>query len=665
MSATECLSHCWLQRRNPVKNFTNDDDANIQNELDFQKDTLRNIVNRWNYDSNAFNVNSGDIEDEIKIIDITKMTNGICADEKSKFERNRSTPCNVKIDAVASKKSTNSNCSRNVIIEKKLEKENFKEEFKENKTDNSNKMVIIDDIPNKKSYNDRSTDDGYFPCDCKANVNDIVCNLNTKENVEKLKNEENEDVTEKKIENSNIPYMVKKELEEIKSGLNVNEEQTVDALKVHSKAELNEVPNCDQLTYLENELDTETKTINKNFIITDQKSYKNKVNDTVLKVKKFTKVNGKPVQNQKTLTNTEKRCNNKKKTISPKKKNDGKINVIQVKNDTNEDQRIDSKRRESEGIIENQFSPNAGQQIIDPQINKHCNESVKVNDEASTINVPYEKVYTSDDDCYECIKNRRIIIKNIVENFEPKLKSKNKTKSVFMVTRRTSSPHDGTNEIRTVAKNGCVDVDRLSTDVFSKMNDLFRSPKIMRRRVSDTDGALSCSESIDKSIEDVTSFCNNLTQIVRLRATAAAAAAASTAYQNESTLFKRPKYRISCFSRDVPFAASSLSSSSSPSDLVNLKMTMQSPLFNNSIDSSSSMSCPNWSFHIRNRNPFHSDPGSLRNSPERLTSPTLSLTNEILSKLFNNSAAEYNFANASTPSTSHNITKEKITKIIS
>jgi hypothetical protein len=99
MSAAECLSHEWLRRRNcapetPCDDLVsqeqinaNDDDSTDKrgNELEYQKDTLRNIVDRWNDDTHVISV-PAIANDESNNDPITKLSN---VDEKSRGRRRK------------------------------------------------------------------------------------------------------------------------------------------------------------------------------------------------------------------------------------------------------------------------------------------------------------------------------------------------------------------------------------------------------------------------------------------------------------------------------------------------------------------------------------------------------------------------------------------------
>lgn len=217
------------------------------------------------------------------------------------------------------------------------------------------------------------------------------------------------------------------------------------------------------------------------------------------------------------------------------------------------------------------------------------------------------------DESYECVKKRSFVIKNIVENYEHK-------------TELESPAHSSTH------------ADRKGDSSEENMLDSHHD-SILQRRISDITSLLSRAD-IDRSIEEMTSFCKNLNQMVRIRADNNSRTSSS---ENSS---KRPKFRISCFSRDVPF-------SNSPP--YHAQLLNYLPL---GADDDSIATSPTWSFHKADS--FHSDPGSLRDSPERFGPP--SLTRKILSKFFSDSM-EYNLA--SVPSTSHTITKDKITELIS
>lgn len=215
------------------------------------------------------------------------------------------------------------------------------------------------------------------------------------------------------------------------------------------------------------------------------------------------------------------------------------------------------------------------------------------------------------DESYECIKKSSFVIKKIIENHEQE------------VQRLKGSP------------NCSINVNAKS-DLYENENSFDGiHNSIFQRRISDITSLLSRSD-VDRSFKEMSSLCKNLSNSMHIQ----------TDIESRKSIpessSKRPKLRISCSSRDVPFTGAS----PHQAQLLNYL-----PLNADEYTSISST----WSFLKTNN--FHSDPGSLRNSPERYGPP--SLTRKILSKFFRDSM-EYNLT--SVPSI---ITKDKITELIS
>lgn len=215
------------------------------------------------------------------------------------------------------------------------------------------------------------------------------------------------------------------------------------------------------------------------------------------------------------------------------------------------------------------------------------------------------------DESYECTKKSSFIIKKIIEN------------------------HEQEAQLLKGSRNCSISVNAQS-DLFENENSFDNiHNSILQRRISDITSLLSRSD-VDRSFTEISSLCKNLSNSMHIQ----------TNLESRKSIpessSKRPKLRISCSSRDVPLT-------SAPPHQAQLLNYL--PLNTDEYTSISST----WSF--LKTDTFHSDPGSLRNSPERYGPP--SLTRKILSKFFRDSM-EYNLT--SVPSI---ITKDKITELIS
>ncbi len=695
MSATECLSHRWLHQRTPVQ-IANDSVTQTNNELDFQKDILRNIVDRWNGDSNGLSIAPGATEDKNNSLQFP-IANGICA-EKSKLPRSEvGKGLQKKPGSKKSKKSTKK-ASGEENAAKGVQKSNQKFKKSEGPAAELNGSVptIPDKVPKSPSGTNVVENEGNSKISVKVERNRSATAQESKISGDSknasstaLKSKISADFRRNKS-NPTIPDDVSKSV--VKKWSERTDDGSGGANTSPKVGTSEHVPEVQK----ESKISTKPPESNQTSKLDESNSaIPNNVSKLLNNDKKLIEPSGGTSVEIVTEEGLH-LSNSKSKNIPVTKSANGEIGKSRARNEdnlkiTNGFEGAEMKNNANCGATSPKFGPKVKKEKQDNSIcnsvkstrtkavrvsenglkadktkisaafdndsretkidvdgvsrvtplnpnlesysrkstQKPCNRNGRnlENDESTpsksdqTLSKSTKKVEVEvDDGSYRCVKKRNVFIKNIVESYEQRSKK-------IQTEVRGTKEADST----TPAEAG--------PSEFQQLLDR-PQPQLTHRRISDISSLLSSSDrlELDKSIEEMTAFCNNIHQIARLR---------SDSYTKTSegeTTSKRPKFRLSCFSRDVPTFIST------PPYRTNFLNYL--PWCGGGDDNPFS-----WTF--KKSAAHHSDPGSLRNSPERATSP--SLTRKILSKFFDN--AEYNVADIST--NPRNLAKDKLTEIFS
>lgn len=679
MSATDCLLHPWLKRIPPPPTAKVNGTQNqvTNNELDLQKDVLRGIVDRWNYDING--------DDISKIIEFSSTENGISEETpkpdpkieetnaKKKPKRQTSLPNGHGPPPRKKDDGQIKLITKGVVtgLASGFELKKMPEKPKSKMNGEIKKLNGFGDIHNKFIQNLKVNEPLKVKNEIKQNGNSKVAaqanpaNVNHGQekstSIEKLDVKPSNDVI-KKVENSEEKKPMNG-LSSMKNGLSTNSnelngtgklpENNIDNThsspqnKSANSAQSNETSQNSKATIGSQNCNTEKvppkEKVELNGKSTEIMSSKNSQLSTaaqnsppkvVEKVEKPVAEKTEVENSQKTDSNSQSTATETKPKSSPKPqkksaksstdeqktscssstipqstnepKVDVKISKVPSKSEVN-NQSLSSKTSSSRDPSPNTLSPHSAstQKSETPKTSPASSRTSPV---ASSPTSPRGKKKSiqvdEDDDSFQCMKKRNVLIQNIIENYEQKAQKAN-------ADRRPSN------------------MDLLDGD---QLIDFFNGPKLTQRRISDITSLLSGSDNVERSIEEMKAFCKNLSQMVRFRQD-------SITEGDAKSSSKRPKFRISCFSRDVPMMNSSGPCSSNLFNYV--------PWYDEELSTS-------WNLAKSNT---HSDPGSLRNSPEPLAPP--SLTRKILSKFFNNSI-EYGMAGV--PS-SHANTKDKVAEI--
>lgn len=723
MLATDCLLHPWLKRLPPPPTAKVNGTVNqiINNELDLQKDVLRGIVDRWNCDVNSddgkskiieFNSTENGISEENPKPATTKEE----TEAKKKIKRQTSLPNGhgppprkkegdqIKlitkgvvtglVSGFEPKKVTEKpkeRCKMNGEI-KKLNgfgdiHSKFMQNSKVNKIEEplsrvkneTNKQISDSKLPAPQQtanpakvsnhVNDKSTSSMEKIADTKPSV-DITKNISSRSNSEEKKpaNDSNSmknelptdskesngtsklpDVTINKThsspQNKNINLARSSETSQNSiatvGSQNCNSEKVPEKEKVELNGKSTEITsskNSQLNTAVQNSPTKLAETVDKTVTSekTEVKVEDNQKTDSNSATTQSTTTENKPKSSpkpQKKSVNAKSSTDEKKTTSTssssstvPQSTNYAKVGVniskVSSKSEIDKQSLASSKTSSSRDPSPNTLSPHSPSTNKESQTPKSSPSSsrtspAKLADTSSASHtVPSRSKKQSiqveeDDDSFQCMKKRNVLIQNIIENYEQKAQQANED------SRRPSN----------------INVDDLLDG--DQLIDFFNRPKLTQRRISDITSLLSGSDNVERSIEEMKAFCKNLSQMVRFRQD-------SINEGDAKSSSKRPKFRISCFSRDVPMMNSSGPCSSNLFNYV--------PWYDEELSTS-------WNLAKSNT---HSDPGSLRNSPEPLAPP--SLTRKILSKFFNNSI-EYGMAGV--PSSQHAAPKDKVAEILS
>lgn len=716
MSATDCLSHPWLKRSPPppTAKVNGTENQTINNELDLQKDVLRGIVDRWNCDVN------GDDSGKSKIIEFSSVENGISEETPKPIATKEETGVKKTIKRQTSLPNGNGPPPRKkegdppmkLIIkgvvnglvsgfepkkmpEKPVEKGKINGEVKKlngfgeihnkfmqssikmNKTEEpqsrvkleTNKQISDSKLPTSPTENPAKVSN-HVPDKTVASMEKVVEN-NPSVNV--IKKDPSEAISEdKKPANdsksikyelqanhtangtSQVPNITFNKTHSSLQDKNKNLAQSIDTsqnskttvgsqkcnsekvspkenIKLNSKSTDCTTKEHSQLNTVRENSPSKLKTIasEKTEVEDSQKTDSNSAStqSTATENKpKSSPRTQKKVVNAKSSTNEGKvNATNSSSSTVPQPTNEAKIDVKisevssvpEVKKQSLTSSKSTSPSRGSSPNTLTPHSPSTNKKSDTPKSSPTSSRTspAKLANTSSTASptTPRNKKKSiqveEDDDSFECMKKRNVLIQDIIENYEQKAEK---------VNADSRSPSN-------------INADALlDGDPFA---DFFNGPKLTQRRISDITSLLSGSDNVERSIEEMKAFCKNLSQMVRFRQD-------SISEGDAKSSSKRPKFRISCFSRDVPLMNSSGPCNSSLFNYV--------PWYDEELSTS---------WNLANNN-THSDPGSLRNSPEPLAPP--SLTRKILSKFFNNSI-EYGMAGV--PSSQRAAPKDKIAEI--
>lgn len=693
MSATDCLSHPWLKRLPPAPTakINGTHSPIITNELDLQKDVLRGIVDRWNCDIN------GDANSKPKIIEFEPIECGDsenlkpiqsteAAAAKKKIEKQTSLPNgnappprkkeNGQIKLITKGVVTGlvSGFEPKKVAEKPLERCRMNGDVKKlnglgdrNKFNQSSGQVknteeakmknTVSKVPSKNEESPKLVGDSTpsEKVDTKSPDTSSAIKQIPASQVENKKSvNDTKLVPAESKELSKLPSNMNNTAHSITQGKNVSSSQYNETSQNSQAVVGSQISNSEKVPCNKTELskkttgassasknspisvesspikllENENKTAAKTEVKVEAKTgIKSETSLTEVKSEACQKTGSSP-----TPTTTEnkmesspkpqkkipvKSSTDRKTSPVPQSTNDSKTGIkisrVPSKSEINK-QSLDSSKSTSpaRGRSPNALSPHSAKKSEtspSPTSSRTSPSRLAASPEVSRSKKSIQ--VEEDDDSFQCMRKRNFLIQNIIENYEQKAQKANAD----------------------LRKSSKVNVDALLDG--EQLVDFFSSPKLTQRRISDITSLLSGSDNVERSIEEMKAFCKNLSQMVRMR---------QDSITEDDTKFssKRPKFRISCFSRDVPLVNSSGSCTTNLFNYV--------PWYDAELSTS-------WNLAKSNT---HSDPGSLRNSPEPLAPP--SLTSKILSKFFNNSI-EYGMAGV--PSSQHATPKDKVAEILS
>jgi len=627
MSATDCLSHDWLRRRN-TESSCNDLvtaeqqlNANGQrgNELEYQRDTLRNIVDRWNDDAHVISVPAIANGESKKVSkgDKSKLTETTAANPevktnqpghkpKTKITKTKKTK---KKDAPSTAPSKETPAAESTEAANIADRNLVKPETKDDTKSNENLVNEEKKVKKKKkacesvinSNEEQAPPVPASTADTNCVEKKTAANDGTTTEVKTVKKhaagQQLKDVADRshaRVNGEESPRVEKGEsTPETKLSATTTELCSNEKPAPQRNEEIKSVDSAfTRVSSAMNELQTPT-TEPANRVEEIRKSLARKTSSSTGSTKKTTRKSASPDVARKLDTgHVEPNKSQSKSTTAAKSavEEERRQRTKPATNLTETAKSMLTNNSSNEGVSPDSKSPSK----VSRATESSCGNSIQV--EIS-------------DESYNRIKKCTFIIKNITEC----------SKSVNANTSAHSSSSASDEEAEEPLGN-----------------------VTLRRRISDITSLLS-QDHTNRLADEIANVRNNLTQLRRNRQDNLSKSLSCGESGNFTS--KRPKFRISCFSRDVPLA----SPLTNCHNLTNLSTA--------ALNGEDAQSAP-WS---RRRTTNHSDPSSLRTSPEPYDPP--SLTRKILSRFFSETM-DYDLS-AGVPSPSPNsMTKDKLTELI-